>query len=242
MPDGNVINFLEAELDKLQADFFYRIKLYANNMKGELGILVSELDFFKELQEAGLADVIGKVESEYGNIIQSIVSDAEKLRVGVSGTTLRELEVLMNLDADSILNSAKNYSNQFQSNFIRGIISGQTTDQIVSNLSEIPLKTNQLIAAVNTAKDTFQASSMASLFSDSPDVRFKLQGPVDNRTRCQCKAVMLFQPKTGLTKKEIDEGAWTELALANCPKFEGKYTFVNRGQFNCRHFIQIAKQ
>jgi hypothetical protein len=81
---------------------------------------------------------------------------------------------------------------------------------------------------------------MANLFQDSPDVRFKLAGPVDNRTRCQCKAVMMYQPKNGLTKKEIDEDAWTRLALERCPKFEGKYTFVNRGGFNCRHFIQIG--
>jgi hypothetical protein len=82
---------------------------------------------------------------------------------------------------------------------------------------------------------------MANLFQDSPDVRFKLAGPVDNRTRCQCKAVMMFQPKDGLTKKEIDEDAWTKLALEHCLKFINKYTFVNRGGFNCRHFIQIAK-
>ena len=242
MPDGNVPNFLEPELDQLEVDFLARIRLYINHSRTDLGRLIAEIDFFKELQEAGLVDVIGKVEKEYAGIIDSIIKDADKLHIGISGTTLRELDVLMNLDAENILNSAKTYSNQFKSGFIKGIISGQSTGEIVSGLSTIPLKTNQLIASVNTARDEFHAASMADLFSDSPEIRFKLQGPVDNRTRCQCKAVMMFQSKDGFTKQEIDEGSWTRIAKEHCPKFEGEYTFVNRGGFNCRHWIQIARE
>jgi len=242
MISEGTIDFLDSELTALEIAFRKRISMFLRGgmSNAEVAVLVGEIDFFQELQTAGLTNVIDTLEKEYGSIVQGIVKQAEERGLRLGGLTLRELDTILELDAENILNSAKTYSNQFQSSLIKGFLSGLTTNELVTSLDEIPLRTNQLIAAVNTAKDEFQAASMAKLFEDDPTVKFILAGPVDNRTRCQCKAVMLNQPKQGLTKKEIDGGAWTKIAKANCPKFDGEYTFIKRGGFNCRHYLQIG--
>lgn len=250
-------DFLDAELTKLESDFRSKINTFLNSNLSQVDLvtLMAEIDFFKELQDAGLSDIINKVESEYVGILDKVIKDARNLGVSISGLNLDALDTIMGLDADNILNSAKNYSNQFKAEIIKGALTGLTTNEIVASLDNIPLKTNQLVAAVNTAKDEFQAASMAKVFEDDETVRFKLAGPVDNRTRCVCLGVMEFQSDSGYTRKEIDEGAWSKLAEKGCEEFGrspsqreyltkylgGNYSFVKRGGFNCRHFIQIAE-
>ena len=229
--------FLESELQQLEDRFLSRVKIFNQLSQTEKINLAIETDFFAELERLGLTRVLQKLQSEYAGIVGEIT----KLKPGgIEPIQYVELQTLMDLDTESLLNTARSYSSQFKSSLLKGLVSGESTSDIVSRLGDIGLKTNQTIAAVTTAKDEFNAASMAKVFEDSPDTRFKLAGPLDDRTRCQCKAVMLDQPKNGFTKAEIDEGAWTKIALSLCPKFDGKYTFINRGGYNCRHFIQIA--
>lgn len=229
--------YLEKELTALENAFFAKLKAFDNLSKDERIQLALQVDFFQELADAGLTNVINKLVREYG----SLISELEALKPkGVAPITLRELDVLIRLDAEILLGKAKIYANEFKSELIKGYISGESQEIIISRLKESGLATNQLIAATQTAKDTFRASATAKLFEDEPETRLLLGDVLDDRTRCSCKAVLLFQPENGYTKAEIDAGAWTKLAQQHCPKFEGEYTFTFRGGFNCRHYPKIV--
>jgi hypothetical protein len=240
--------YLESEIKTLEERFLLRVKAF---MQGKLNrvekiALFAELDLFQELQEAGLTKVVSKLEKDYIGIIESI---AKNKTGGITALTLNDLQTLAIIDAESILRSAEAYSLQFKSSLLKGLVGGETEKEIIARLGEVPLRANQTIAAVSTARDQFEAASVGKIFEDEPDTKFKLAGPVDGKTRCECKAVMLTQPKEGYTKKEIDKGAWHKLAMEVCPDYnkriaEGKqqkYGFVNRGGFSCRHRIEIVE-
>lgn len=247
MPE-TVNGYLENELATLEERFLTRVKAYlrGNLNQTEKIALFAELDFFQELQDAGLTKIISKVEKDYFGLIESISKNAIG---GITAPTLNDLSVLVSLDAQSILRSAEAYSYQFKSTLIKGMVAGEGYKEIVKRLADLPLKTNNIIAAVTTAKDEFEATSLGKIFEDEPDTKFKLVGPLDARTRCECKAVLTNQPKSGWTKDEIDKGAATKIALANCSSYaertaEGKarpYSFVIRGGFSCRHRWEIIE-
>ena len=147
----------------------------------------------------------------------------------------------METDADILLNNTKNFSNELKKKILNGFNNNLSSSQIMALLKDTKLTEGQIVATLNTAQSQFRAASMATMFQDAPDVRFRLAHVMDNRNRCQCKAVYLNQDKNGYTKDEIDKGAWTKLAKQFCPKFDGEYSFINRGGWNCRGFIQVVK-
>lgn len=243
MPNENNINFLESELEKLEQDFTRRIRQYLEGgLRGiDIARLYAELDLFQELNELGLNKVIETLKAEYTGIVEDIITKVEEKGFGVSGLKVNDLETIINLRADELLGNANAYALEFKSGLLQGIATGAGDDEIVNKLKAyVPLKSNQLIAAVNTAREEFHSTAIAKLFEDDEDVRYKLAGPLDDRTRCQCKAVMMFQPEGGHTKKEIASGAWSKIARRHCPKFEGEYTLISRGGFNCRHIINVV--
>lgn len=240
MIDGRINNFLEGELEDLERLFRSRVAEYLRGGLTDVERirLVAELDFFAELQANGLSDIIGRLEDEYAGIIQSLIKTPLG---GISAFTLNDLELIVRLDAESILRSAEQFSSQFKSRLLKAFIAGEDTFDIIKNGQDFGLRTNQLVAAINTSRDQFQATALSKLFEDEPETRFKLSDfPFDDRTRCSCRAVITHQPEEGWTKEEIDNGAATKIALKYCPKFEGKYGFVNRGGFNCRHVWEIV--
>ena len=231
--------FLESELQQLEDRFIAQLKMFDDLSNAERISLAVQEDFFERLQKLGLSHILQQLQFEYADIIKEIATYKPE---GIAPIQYEELQTLTDLDTRSLLGQAQSYSSQFQSSLIKGFVAGETTEQVASRLDSIGLTSNQTIAAITTARDQFQASVMAHVFSDSPEVKFVLAGPVDAKTRCQCKAIMTHQPKDGLTKEEIDGGAWTRLAKEHCPKFTGDYTYVGRGGYNCRHFIQISSK
>jgi hypothetical protein len=250
MPETTT-GYLDKELADLETRFLNRIKSF---MQGRLSkveklALFAELDFSQELQYAGLTKVVTKLEKDYYGVIGDLVKQANSANLAITAPTLNDLSVLVSLDAESILRSAEAHSLQFKSSLIKGLVAGESNKEIISRLQDIPLRTNNTIAAITTARDEFEASSVVKVFEGEPETKFKLRHPIDAKTRCSCKAVFLGQPKGGLTKKEIEEeNAWHKLAMT-CPDYakrwaEGKqrkYNLVNRGSFGCRGSIEIAE-
>lgn len=229
---------LEDELKQLEERFLSVLKQFDRLSQVEKIQLAAQLDFFKELEDLGLTKIIGVLERDYAQTLSEL--GKQKLG-GISPTTYQDLEMLLELDADSILRRAQAYSSEFKSALIKGFVAGEDTETIRLRLGDIGLASNQTIAAINTARDEFNATALSKLFEDEPETRFKLSDfPLDDRTRCSCRAVITHQPEEGWTKEEIDNGAATKIALKYCPKFEGKYGFVNRGGFNCRHVWEIV--
>ena len=102
---------------------------------------------------------------------------------------------------------------------------------------------NWNITALTTAEDEFHSIATAKIWEDEPEAHFRLEGALDDRTRCECRAVMRNQPKGGWTKKEIDKGAATKIAEQFCPDVKPesqKYTWRFRGGFNCRHRWEVV--
>jgi len=245
MPDSSLSNFLESDLVALEERFIKVLKQFDNLSQVERIQLAAELDFFGELESAGLTRALQKLNSEYAGIIRELAGYKAQ---GISALTLQDLELLVEADTDSLLRSAQSYSSEFRSRVVAGFIAGEDTSEIESDLQNIGLSKRERISAINTFRDRFQAVAVAKLFEDEPETRFKLSGPLDIKTRCSCRAVLTKQPKEGLTKSEIDKGAWHKIALANCADYakqvaEGKpkYNMVNRGGYSCRHFIEIVE-
>lgn len=239
--------FLEDELSALEERFLRQINRFSKLSQSGRISLALQFDFFGEMQRQGLTNIIEELQSDYGGILKNL---AQYKPSGISPITYQELQTIMELDSQSLLRSAASYSAQFQSSLIKGFISGEEMDVIADRLSNIGLLRNQVISVITTARDQFFAVSTAKVFEDEPERRFRLEGVVDDRIRCACKGVMLYQPKTGYTLDQINKGAWTVLAKRGCLEFGqsrserqyinlylgGKYTFVNRGGYNCRHY------
>lgn len=229
--------FLESELRSLEQKFLDAISMFDNLTEAEKIQLAYQVDLFQELQDLGLSDVINKMLKEYAGILDDLL---DKKEIGIGALRLTDLESIANLDAETLLGKAEAYTKEFRSALIKGFLTGQSTNEIKERLSSIGLASNQTIAAINTARDEYHSATLSKLFEDDPETRFKLsEFPLDEKTRCSCKAVILNQPKEGWTKEEIDRGAATNIVRKFCPKFEGEYSFIRRGGFNCRHNWEI---
>jgi hypothetical protein len=239
MSDTNEKDFLIEELLLLESNIFLFLnRLLSANRNNAL--IIFSTDFNQLLNDAGLNKVVNKLEGEYTKIVSKDADIAKSLNVTIP-RNLDALQFLMETDADILLNDTKNFTNQLKKKVLTGFADNLSSSQILSLMSETKLTQPQLLATLNTAQSQFRAASMATLFQDAPEVRFRLAHVMDNRNRCQCRAVYLNQNREGYTKAEIDKGAWTKLAREFCPKFDGEYSFINRGGWNCRGFIQVVK-
>lgn len=239
MSDTNEKDFLLEELLLLESNIFLFLNRLLSANRNNVLILF-DVDFDQLLNDAGLDKTINKLESEYTKIVTKDADLAKSLNATIP-RNLDALQYLMDTDADTLLNNTKNFTNELKKKVLTGFVDGLNSSQILSLMNETKLTQPQIIATLNTAQSQFRAASMASMFQDAPGVRFRLAHVMDNRNRCQCKAVYLNQNREGYTKADVDKGAWTKLAREFCPKFEGEYSFINRGGWNCRGFIQVVK-
>lgn len=240
------------DIEKIRLQLIQRISK-GNFSQVDIAQIVGQLDFFEELQSLGYGDLLEGYFGEYEKTILSLRNEAERLGLGnVSGTSLRALDSFIDVKFDELLGRAEQYSKELKSELLKNVIAGTPLNEIADNLSNIPLTNTQLRVAVNTGISEFERIGMAKIFEDEPEVRFKLYGPKDNRTRAACDAVIYQQPKEGWTKKQIDEGAATETVkkhakgYANSPSeleqaLKNPYTFVNCGGFNCRHRWKVVE-
>ena len=228
--------FLANELDALELAFIARLRNYGSLSLVEQYKTIAALDFFQELMsEAGLSDVLNDLESDYINIIRM----SSTRMPGVSAITLSELEILMDLDAEAILRSGQGYSNVFKSRMLKSMIFGEDINAILADFRIPEFKHNWNIAAIQTAKDQFHAAAVGKIYEESPEQRFELTGPLDGKTRCECRAVLDYQKKGGWTRAEINKGEATKIVKQHCPKVKPEsqiYDWIGRGGFNCRHY------
>ena len=171
-------------------------------------------------------DIVLNLQNESG------LSDNEMIPV------LNDYDLIAQLDQNAILRSGAQYGNQFKSQLLKGLNAGQTVQQMLTETNIPNFKFNWNITAYNTAIEQFEASATAAVFENDPRQRFKLAGPLDDKTRCECRAVLNGQPKEGWTKGEIDRGAATKIVKRDCPEVKPEsqvYSWVGRGGFNCRH-------
>ena len=105
-----------------------------------------------------------------------------------------------------------------QSNLSRGILSGLSQQQIISNIKD-GLRADQIETLITTALNTYTASVNSIMADKLPiETTYVYRGPIDGRTRDIC---LEFAARSPLTRKEIE---------AIDPE-----AFIERGGFNCRH-------
>ena len=234
-----MIELLNQNLEALQLRFIQRIRNYGTLSYTEQVQLAAQLDFFKELQGAGFSKVLDTLEQGYADIIKDVAS--KKVR-GIDVLALEDLQLISDLDGASLLRSGEAYSYQFKSRLFKGLIQGENIRQMLSDFRIPEFKYNWNITALTTAEDEFHSIATAKIWADEPEARFKLEGVLDDRTRCECAAVLRNQPENGFTKKEIDNGEATKIVKEHCPKVSPEsqeYTWRMRGGFNCRHRWEV---
>lgn len=231
----NISDQFIGDLEKMQEQFIRRIEQLLKGRLDDITLaqLSAEIDFFAELNALGYETKLDEYLKGYDEIIKQVHKDALARGLsGIVGTTAADLDILATNETLFLLDKGRLYTQQFKNAIFRGVIGGETIGEILPALRNIPLTDAQLTTGVSTGITRFQASAVAKVFEESPEQRFVLEGPLDGKTRDTCRNLLEKQPESGHTKAEIDEGAWTSLA-------KGTYGFIDRGGFNCRHFIGV---
>jgi len=258
-PEEKAIELLVKDLEKIEDSMLKRIVALVksgNFTDADIASLSGQVDFFQQINQLGYAGKLEKFFEQYDEILKKINQEAISRGLqGLSGASARTLDNYVNLKAGELLGKAQNFGNELQSALMSNLIAGTPIKDLVATLKETitPLSGNQLKVALNAGVKEFRVLTTKKVYEDLPEQRFKLYGPVDEKIRPSCHGVMKYQPKEGYTKKEIDEGAWTKLAIQGAHEFsnnakgeiipssynmmDGKeYTFLFTGGFGpCRH-------
>lgn len=194
---------------------------------------------FAAVDVLGYDRLFKAIEEDHVNKVNELIELAEKKGVLFDAGKLEDFERLVDLNTFHARKASEEHLARVLTRTIYGSILGEDTKEIIERIPEdIPLSRNQLVAEVNQNMSRFEAVTTASVFDD-PYQRFRLADtPLDDHTRCECRAVILNQPKKGWTKKQIDQGAATEVVKEHCPKVKPEsqeYTWLDRGGYNCRH-------
>ena len=252
---SNISDKFLAEIQAIEQQLLKRIEIMLTSgaSPAELAEIISEIDFFEELQSLGYESAVTNYFDNYPDILRDIMTQAQRLGVtNVTAITAQDLELIEQIQADVLLGRAELYGKQLKSRLIQGILTGMQTKDVVAGLTDIPLTDNQLTVAVNTGVNEFNRIATAEVYLGKPEQRFILAGPEDIRTRASCQSVLAYQPSEGWTKQQIDEGAVTKIVQQHASEFAKNlselnnavrtpYTFITAGGFNCRHdFIPIG--
>lgn len=264
MTDDQIIQLLLKDLDKIETELLRRLDLIIKSGKltnVDIAQLAGEMDLFKELQALGYVSKLEKYFQKYEEIIKKINDEAiSRGFKGIIGLAANDLDNFVNLQAQDLLGKGRQFAAELKSGLISNLIAGTPVNDVAQILKDsIPKLTgNQLKVALNEGIAQFRILTTAKVYENEPDVRFILwcnetmSADVDDKNRPSCRGVLTYQPKEGYTKKEIDEGAWTRLAIQGAHEFslnaegetipssyhsmDGKeYGFLNRGGFSCRH-------
>lgn len=199
----------------------------------ELIQVAKQLDFFDEMDKLGYSTLIQKVRSTYANEIADIYAALGDDLAKVSMANINAVKELIEFELTYLTGNATNYSNQLRTAMLRGIITGESNTQIISNLSSsfgvgTYISSGEASFLINDAFATFSNAARAKAYEEFPDTTFKYVGPkpsVDDKVRPACRAVFKAVSERGpLTIKEINS--------LRINKFEG---FARRGGYNCRH-------
>mgnify|MGYP003122747146 CR=1 FL=1 len=178
------------------------------------------LNFLQELVEKGYGDEINNLMSEYDVLLAQAVREAKRRGIPpLKSETVEALQQLKDLDTETLLGRANNFSNDLKKLLFTNIYSGTSISEIVSQLGQTNLATSQLNVAVNTGLRQFSDFSRYNIFKGE-NVRWTYVGPQDSRTRPECQSTNNNEPTNGYTEAQVN-GSDTPFGV--------------RGGFNCRH-------
>lgn len=201
------------------------LKLIAKRMDrltdSELVAIAKELDFFQELLDRGYSNAVNGLMSAYEGQVEEVAKEAARRGIKtVRGATVEQLQLLQDLEAESLLGKATTYANDLKDGLFKGIVSGERPSQIVARLKDtVKLETHQLNVSVNDGIKQFDDLARHKVF-EGEDVRWTYVGPLDATTREECQSTLSGEPTKGYTEAQVNASATP---------------FGSRGGFNCRH-------
>jgi hypothetical protein len=187
----------------------------------ELVAITKELDFFQELLDRGYTNAVNGLMEAYEGQVVKIKALADKRGIAtIQGATIEQLQLLQDLEAESLLGKATTYANDLKDGLFKGIVSGESPSSIVARLKDtVKLETHQLNVAVQDGIKQFDDVARHKVF-EGEDVRWTYVGPLDSDTRDICRDTIENEPKKGYTEAQVN--------ASDTP-------FGVRGSFNCRH-------
>jgi len=191
----------------------------------ELVAIARELDFFQELLNKGYTNAVNGLMEAYEGKIEDIAKEATRRGIAtIQSATIEQIQLLQDLEAESLLGKATTYANDLKDGLFKGIVSGESPSQIVARLGDtIKLETHQLNVAVQDGIRQFDDVARHKVF-ENEDVRWTYVGPLDATTRDECQSTLSGEPAKGYTEAQVNS--------SNTP-------FGVRGGFNCRHSWMI---
>ena len=191
----------------------------------ELVAIAKELDFFKELSDRGYTNAVNGLMEAYEGKIEDIAKEATKRGIAtIQSATIEQIQLLQDLEAESLLGKATTYANDLKDGLFKGIVSGESPSQIVARLGDtIKLETHQLNVSVTDGIRQFNDVARHKVF-EGEDVEWTYFGPLDDTTRDECRQTIANEPAEGYTEAEVNSSGTP---------------FGVRGGFNCRHSWEL---
>lgn len=249
--DRIILRF-DTQLQTVSKNLFNRLEKIVRSNRiddAELAGVVSELDFFAELNKSGYASAVSNLNTEYENIVSQLVREAKAKGLDkIAGVGINQLDTLINTDMQTILRSGAFISEELKSSLIKSIVSGVNRNQIISEIlpqlqEQVKFNPSWLKTAINQAFATFQSTAMAAVFEDAPESKFELIHRTDKDTRPLCRHAIerMQEYPDGLTIAQINAGTLYKGYSKRYASEPDSYTFDQRGGFNCRGFWAIKE-
>jgi len=172
----------------------------------ELAQLAAEINFFDELKGLGFEETVEKYLGSYEIKFAEIIQKAQTAGVDFAGVNTELLLRIQTLDKEYLLGKAASWGKQFDSQFVKSVIRGDTIPQTIANLSEIPLTDSQLGTVLNTSYSDFNRMATKEIYKDVPEQRFSYEGGLIPTSSDICIDLVNSQNSEGYTADEISAG------------------------------------
>jgi len=222
------LDFYQKDMEKIQKKLLNKIEKVLAGLvvldDAGLAQAFQQIDFVDDLNKLGFPALLAKVKGKYDkNVVKNfdVLTAAQRTKQTVTAVTA--IEILSILDLTTISSGVTRYANELKAAMFRGLLTGQSSANIMSGLTETygvgkALSSKQQVALLNDSFARFARTTTAKLFQDVPEQKYEYVGPDDEVTRDECL--------TGLAAGQI---------TADQIPTETDTTIEGGGGFNCRH-------
>lgn len=222
------LDFYQKDMEKIQKKLLNKIEKVLSGLvvldDAGLAQAFQQIDFVDDLTKLGFPALLAKVKGKYDkNVVKNfdVLTAAQRTKQTVTAVTA--IEILAILDLTTISSGVTRYANELKTAMFRGLLTGQSSANIMAGLTETygvgrALSSKQQVALLNDSFARFARTTTAKLFQDVPEQKYEYVGPDDEVTRDECL--------TGLAAGQI---------TADQIPTETDTTIEGGGGFNCRH-------
>lgn len=222
------LDFYQKDMEKIQKKLLNKIEKVLAGLvvldDAGLAQAFQQIDFVDDLTKLGFPALLAKVKGKYDkNVVKNfdVLTAAQRTKQTVTAVTA--IEILSILDLTTISSGVTRYANELKTAMFRGLLTGQSSANIMAGLTETygvgrALSSKQQVALLNDSFARFARTTTAKLFQDVPEQKYEYVGPDDEVTRDECL--------TGLAAGQI---------TADQIPTETDTTIEGGGGFNCRH-------